>query len=896
MDSTSSDMSPLVDAEVYRRWRSAEIDEIELCMWSADMFMYGISTSYESYGSLKTAIRRGVPDLIKHYIWIKANGADRFYREHPNFYKHSFATTFGQNVPETMGHDCPTFCGGISGLQSDILGAPIKAKDIDFDSASLDAESLTNSVNMWNRLGEAKNYSEDGYDTCDDEPLTRELSVASLRDHYQPRKSHRTLQQYASIDTVMTPRYGGSHGSSHRRSQLGLPDVIDESCELQRRDTLDNYLSAVHAKDHNQMELLKATKKKIRERHSSIDDYHERKGYNRQFSDTLLVTGRTPLPNPPSHHPSIIGKNVSPQLKKLDNEVFPRTTMIIKYLRDREQQMAHLTSTRRQRPFSRIIACLLNLGSRCAMSSSCRRVSSVKRPISSGKLSVVDEPHSRGVGYDIEVPTVKTSQAPSDAKDGDHHVSFAGNVDVVTFGDDDDDDTYTDGGSQMSLDEPESTDTEYIRFPSTKVDNVLVRHSTTMVFQSSVYKLSDVTDFTALLTREGVNEVKRIMWCLNTSFASKIEFLPIIPSLCCILLVYMTPESTLCVLHCLMTKAVKSGGLEYGERFLFVDREGFINFVGYVLSVMRYHLRKLVSKLQLLNVDVVAWIARSVQGGFSHILPFDYILRIYGDFLFEGEVVLCRYCIALVKHGYDRIMRCNTQEEAEKELYNIGLDPSLDLDKLTKLAYSFRLKYYKSDASGCALTPYLMPVKIKSFYRPRMASYSDILKEHTWEVIWSWLLPGHRILDPKKIYSSDTHGTTMLGMVKTIKESNLSGVSALLFIETMCGDVFGVFIPVMNSEPTKGFFTPQKMSNHLDSFVFTLVPEAQIYKCSAANNSGIKFGTQQIVVGSDMPALILDKNMASGLSQCCRSYNSPPLVSNDDGYFDVLRIELWYLV
>ncbi|GFE54459.1 rab GTPase, putative [Babesia ovis] len=891
MDAASPDASPLVDTEIYRRWRSAEIDELELCMWSADMFMYGISTSYESYGSLKTAIRRGVPDLLKNYIWIKANGADRFYVEHPNFYKHSFATTFGKHVPQSMGHDCPTFCGGILGLQSDIVGAPVQAQDIDFDSGSIDAESLTDSINTWHRLGEPRYTSDYEYDTGDDEPLSREMSVTSLRDFYQPRKANHPYRMSPSVDGVITPRRGGRR-NLNERSSFGLPDVIEEHSVLDRRDPLDNYLSALHEDSHNQVMLLKTTKQKIHERRISPPTINTSQMRHRQYSDTLLLSSSTPLPNAPLHHTKIIPDNMSPMMGNLGSPNYPDTASIIKYLRELESKRAGLKDDQFVKRRFAIGEFLRNMFLRCGMRKHCGKGTTlVSSGSSCSESSELVDTSFHGAGYQMDGCGNKLEEAETSAN-SEHHVSFSNVVRIASF----QGESVSREASIRSDDKPTSNESGYIRFPSTKVDSVLVRQATTMVFQNSVYKLSDVTDFTELLTTSGVDEVKRIMWCLNTAFSSKVEFLPMIPSLCCLLMVYMTPDATLCVLHCLMARAVESRGMECGERFLFVDREGFVDFVIYVHSVMRYHMRKLVSKLQLLNVDLAAWIARSVQSVFSHMLPFDFILRIFGDFIFEGEIVLCRYCIALVNHAHDTLIKCNSREEAEEALYHIGLDRSLKLDNLTKLAYSFRLKYYKSEASGCAITPYLMPVKIKAFYRPRMSAFSTIVKEHTWEVIWSWLLPGYRILDPHHVYSSDRHGTTMLGLVKTIKESNVSGVAALLFIETTTADVFGVFIPVLNSEPVDGLFTTQRTADYLDSFVFTLKPEAHVYKCTGSNNTGVKLGLQQIVVGNDMPALILDKNMTTGLSQCCQSYDSPKLVSTHDGYFDVQRIELWQLI
>lgn len=856
----------LVDTKTYKRWRSPEVNELELCVWSADMFKYAISASYESYGSLKTAIRRGVPDVIKQYIWIKANGADRFYAEHSNFYKHSFTTTFGLNVPETMGEDCPTFCGGILGLQSDILGTPVRARDLDFDSSSLGTDSLSASVYTWGRTPESSLNRYTDYDPLDYEPLPRHLSVSSLREDYDKRRPKLISRHMASMDDGSIARVRSDYGIRDELKQVILPDVIEESCEFDRGDSIDQYLSVLHAENRNQQILLRSTKKKIRERHRSAQEGTGAPLKGRQYSHNLLNTGNASLPSPPKHHRELLGDHAMCQGPGSYDTLSPKACMIIQMLRKRENK-PKLKATDVRAPRRGVLQGFVKwIAQRCGIRKDVgEHLTTTKTVVFGDSMETVITP---------EIDDMDNSFSAIQEMNRSYHAT----------------------GSMTPIDEPEFTDHGYYIFPSSPADNALVRQATKRVLHTSVYKLSDVTDFTTLLTARGVDEVKRILWCLNTSFSSKIEFLPIIPSLCCLLLVYMAPDAVLCVLHCLMVKAVKTGALECGERFLFVHREGFINFVKYVHSVMKYHLRKLVAKMQLLNVDIAAWIARSAQSGFSHLLPFDFILRIYGDFLFEGEIVLCRYCVALIKYAQGKLMKCNTQDEAEETLYRIGLDPELDIDQLTKLAYSFRLKYYKSEVKGGTTTPYLMPVKIKTFYRPRLASVSKIVMEHKWEAIWAWLLPAYRILDPQMVYSSDKHGTTLLGLIKAIKDTGRSGVAALLFIETTTSDIFGVFIPTLNCEAIDGLFTPQKTSDQHSSFVFTLKPDEEIYKWSGQNTSGVKLGLQQIVVGNDMPAFMLDKTMNRGLSQECMSYNSPSLVSTANGYFDVRQIELWQLV
>ncbi|KAK1442558.1 hypothetical protein BgAZ_300760 [Babesia gibsoni] len=867
MGSLPNEVTSLVDTETYKTWRSNEINELELSVWTADMFKYGISSSYESYGSLKTAIRRGVPDIIKHYIWIKANGADRFYAEHPNFYRHSFTTTFGINVPEIMGEDCPTFCGGILGLQSDIVGTPASASDLDFDVVSLDGDNIRGARGAWKKFSETVPRNMSVVDLRTDTSVDREFSAASFFDAYDDRRNKPLNRKRSSSGGHRVTRVQSDCNLLADDRPLKLPDVIEENTELERKDSIDDYLSFLHEENRTQHLLINTTKKKIRERPGPSVIYPRDQTYSRQYSDIYLPSGKGSL-STSSHYRKNIGSPSFSDIAKNESSFSKETCMVIQMLKERERS-PKLSAIEVKAPRgSRVKSFFVWLGQRCGIN---KDVAENYAPL---KTKLFNKRAAKKVPDKID-DSVYTAGASAHNRRNIYEGKSSGAI---------------------PQDEPATDAHGYYIFPSTPADDAMVRQATKKVLCNSVYKLSDVTDFTKLLTASGIAEVKRILWCLNISFSSKVEFMPIIPSLCCLLLVYMTPEAAICVLHCLMVRAVETGNLEYGHRFLFIDREGFTNLITYVHSVMKYHLRRLVGKMQLLKVDIAAWIARSVQSGFSQLLPFDFILRIYGDFLFEGEIVLCRYCVALVMYAQAKLMKCNTRQQAEETLYRIGLDEELDIDQLTKLAYSFRIKYYKSEVKRGVITPYLMPVKIKTFYRPRLSSTSSIVREHKWETIWDWLLPAYRILDPQKIYSSEQHGTSLLGLIKKIKESGCVEVAALLFIETTANDIFGVFIPAMSSQATDGHFTSQKVSYQLSSFVFTLKPDEEVFKWSGRNTSSIKIGVQQITVGNDMPALILDKELDQGLSQACASYNSPSLVASSKGHFEVLKIELWHLV
>ncbi|PHJ15106.1 tld protein, partial [Cystoisospora suis] len=64
-------------------------------------------------------------------------------------------------------------------------------------------------------------------------------------------------------------------------------------------------------------------------------------------------------------------------------------------------------------------------------------------------------------------------------------------------------------------------------------------------------------------------------------------------------------------------------------------------------------------------------------------LPLDFVLRIYGAFLYEGVNVFFRYSVALLKLLESSLLDCTHHEAAEDVLYNCGDDPLITLDGLS---------------------------------------------------------------------------------------------------------------------------------------------------------------------------------------------------------------------
>ncbi|BAM42085.1 uncharacterized protein TOT_040000461 [Theileria orientalis strain Shintoku] len=988
-----NEITYLVNASIYKQWRSEYVDEIELSVWNIDMVKFAISTTFNNYGSIKTAIQRGVPDIIKHYIWIKANDADKFYIDNPSFYTDSYTSTFGDNVPTEMGDYCPTFSGGIFGFQADLIDSPLGIDQLhrQFDR-SLESQVFNESDNEYNYwVNPYKEASPSARDSSSVSLSTKKSSRGILHFYYglirrfRQKPSYRKSDSSSSSDISKDDSKVTVNSQSRRESSfldVCKPDEMESASSIYsiqvsdfskgsktgmgNKDRLIDYIHLLNHENANKRKLMKSALARIRKGSEEKKSFVRNVEKTRQMSDTFIYnTKYSYFPPPPSHHSKLMQSSVDVNASRNPDHPFYKRVSMKKskskvivcfpfvcgskrknklksnvekhksepvaeegryeernsddgaYYRDANRESYNMDSYREsdynmytpdtfsdyaseegyrrhsdsaQQGYTYMPSMLNHLpviNTIPEHSASNSVVISYSRSCSNASNAEDDMPpfetHSNVESERREHEATAASEkmeivsAPPNGSEAPSPVKTM-ELDVETIVD------------RSNLSKIYTKDMELI----TNLSKGFTKQMTSTSIDRSVYKLTDVTDFTVLLTDQGVLEVKRILWVLNSYFSTKIEFLPVIPSLCCLLLIYLSPNAVLCLLYRFMNKCVSSSNLNIGMRFFFVDRRGFVTFVTFVISVLVSHLKKTVEHLKNLRVDVAAWVARSIQTGFSQILPFDYIVRIYGNLLFEGEIVLCRYCVALIKCTRAKLLAATSKEAAEELLYHIGLDDSIQIDKLTKIAYSLRIKKVdKKIHEVDTPTPYLMNVKIRHFYRPRLSSSSSILSETHWEVIWAKLNAIYRILDPQNIYASYTHGATMTGLIKRVTECIKVSSPALLFIKTKKLEVFGVFIPNLLHSPIKGFFTPQEIVHQMNSFIFTFSPFKRLYEFTAKNATGVKFSTDSIIVGANGPAIIVDKTLSTGYTTKCESYDSPQLASST--YFDVYMIELWTL-
>ncbi|PHJ15553.1 tld protein [Cystoisospora suis] len=93
--------------------------------------------------------------------------------------------------------------------------------------------------------------------------------------------------------------------------------------------------------------------------------------------------------------------------------------------------------------------------------------------------------------------------------------------------------------------------------------------------RADIYELEDVTDFHLLLTEEGKEAARRLLWCLNALHGA-LEFCPVLPPLTCVLLLFFDESTAYIILHCLVKKAIERERSDNGPPFMPFRRKDFV--------------------------------------------------------------------------------------------------------------------------------------------------------------------------------------------------------------------------------------------------------------------------------------------------------------------------------
>ncbi|XP_056405516.1 TBC1 domain family member 24-like isoform X2 [Hyla sarda] len=216
-------------------------------------------------------------------------------------------------------------------------------------------------------------------------------------------------------------------------------------------------------------------------------------------------------------------------------------------------------------------------------------------------------------------------------------------------------------------------------------------------------------------------------------------------------------------------------------------------------------------------------------------LPFDYIIRVFDVFLLEGDKVLYRVALALLKQ-----YKLHTEYEgqdirSEIQEFVKNISNHICVEKLLEKAFSIRLFSHKEiwllhmanrkalSQSGITVMqprqPAHMSVDITNFF-------SEVVTAHEMRVVWSWIPERYSLYPPVLLFSTMEHGYSLQRFY-----SHCEGTEpTVLFIKTTANEVCGAYLSTDWNERKKNCGQVSSFFGTGECFVFSIRPEMEHYE------------------------------------------------------------------
>ncbi|NXL84806.1 TBC24 protein, partial [Alectura lathami] len=335
---------------------------------------------------------------------------------------------------------------------------------------------------------------------------------------------------------------------------------------------------------------------------------------------------------------------------------------------------------------------------------------------------------------------------------------------------------------------------------------------------------------TYCLNMAGVTALKKILICIGNLFPD-ITYSPVLPSLVALLLHYSEDEAQ-CFEN--ISRLIASNA----PNTIYVDQ----SFLAHQASCMTFG--DLANKHCPAAHKLIASTSENVFEVYSqwlswlfHDLPFSYAIRVFDVFLLEGQKVLYRIALALLKQYRLSVTLAEqegTDAKAELQAFVQNISEHVPVDKLLDRAFGIRLFSRKEIwllqmANRKALMErgitmvqsrqsFHLAVDIQNFS-------SSIVSAQEMRIIWSWIPERFSLFPPLLLFSTSEDGCSLQRFYSCCEGYE----PTVLLLQTAEGEVCGAFLSSDWSERKKSGVTSGFFGTG-ECFVFTVRPEMERYE------------------------------------------------------------------
>ncbi|XP_032995450.1 TBC1 domain family member 24-like [Lacerta agilis] len=332
------------------------------------------------------------------------------------------------------------------------------------------------------------------------------------------------------------------------------------------------------------------------------------------------------------------------------------------------------------------------------------------------------------------------------------------------------------------------------------------------------------------LSEEGVTAVKKILICISSLYPD-ITYCPLLPAVTALMLHYSQGEAqcfedTCRLLYC---NAPHTSYIDHS----FLTHEASCMTFGDLANKHCPAAHRLIASSSDNIFEVYSnWLVWLFDG-----LPFDYVIRIFDVYLLEGQKVLYRIALALLKQFQLSVASQGLEVvDIKGSLWGFMRDirEHMTTDKLLEKAFSIRLFSRKEIwllqmANRKALLekgvtavqhrqPFHLTVNAHNFS-------STIVTAQEMRVVWSWIPERFSLFSPVLIFSTSENGYSLQRFYSCCEGYE----PTVLLLKTTLGEVCGAFLSSDWSERKKSGGTSSFFGTG-ECFVFTVHPEMERYE------------------------------------------------------------------
>ncbi|KFO77446.1 TBC1 domain family member 24, partial [Cuculus canorus] len=335
---------------------------------------------------------------------------------------------------------------------------------------------------------------------------------------------------------------------------------------------------------------------------------------------------------------------------------------------------------------------------------------------------------------------------------------------------------------------------------------------------------------TYCLNLAGVTALKKILICVGNLFPD-ITYSPILPSLVALLLHYSKDEAQ-CFENISRLIASNAPHTSYIDQSFLAHQASCMTF-GDLANKHCPAAHKLIASTSENVFEVYSeWLSWLFQD-----LPFNYAIRVFDVYLLEGQKVLYRIALALLKQY--RLSVTSTEVErtdikANLQAFVQNIAEHMTVDKLLERAFGIRLFSRKeiwllqmANRKALMERGITMSQSRQSFHLAvDMQNFSSsIVTAQEMRIIWSWIPERFSLFSPLLLFSTSEDGCSLQRFYTCCEGYE----PTVLLIKTTEGEVCGAFLSSDWSErkksgATSGFFGTG------ECFVFTVRPNTERYE------------------------------------------------------------------